>query len=620
MTGVQTAMLAGRRGDRGIGGVGGAVAAARIALRAAPAATVGCALARCLVGGAPVATAWLTKLVLDELARPGTTGAGLTWLAAGLAATGIAIVAGTQTMRYLATELERRVGLLVTDRLYAVVDRFTGLARFEEPAFLDQLRLAQQAGGQTPAQVVNGACALAQSVITGVGLLGSLVVLSPVMATAVVLAAVPALLAQLAISKRRAQTIWRVGPVERREMFYASLLTSVPAARELRLFGAGAFIRRRMMAERLTANAARRTVDRRELWLQLVLALLGASVAGAGLVWAVGRAATGAASLGDVSLFVAALAGVQASLTGMVHEAALLHQQLLLFEHFRAVERAGADLPVATAPLPVPPLRDGIELRGVWFRYSEDHPWVLCGTDLFIPAGRTTALVGLNGSGKSTVVKLLARLYDPTRGAIYWDGVDIRRFQVADLRRRISAVFQDYMCYDLTAAENIALDEPGPNRMPIIAAARAAEVDGALAALPRGYDTLLSRTFFGAGDDDDPCTGVLLSGGQWQRLALARAVLRSGRDILILDEPSSGLDAAAEQEIHERLAEHSSGGTAVLISHRLGTVRAADRITVLAGGRVVELGDHDSLLAADGMYADLFRRQARGYTASGERR
>ena len=260
-------------------------------------------------------------------------------------------------------------------------------------------------------------------------------------------------------------------------------------------------------------------------------------------------------------------------------------------------------------------LRQGVELRDVWFRYSDDHPWVLSGVSLTIPYGRAAALVGLNGAGKSTLVKLLCRMYDPTRGRILWDGVDLRDIPPAALRERISAVFQDHMNYDMTARENIALGDVRSLDRPeaIRAAAGRAGVHDKLAALPNGYDTLLTRMFFSESDKADPETGVVLSGGQWQRLALARAFVREGRDLMILDEPSSGLDPEAEHQVHARMREYRMGRTSLLISHRLSAVRDADLIAVLDGGRIIEQGTHETLLEADGHYARLFRLQAAGY-------
>jgi ATP-binding cassette subfamily B protein len=234
-----------------------------------------------------------------------------------------------------------------------------------------------------------------------------------------------------------------------------------------------------------------------------------------------------------------------------------------------------------------------------------------------IPFGAAVALVGHNGSGKSTLVKLLCRMYDPTRGAIYWDGVDLREVPVDELRQRIGAVFQDYMEYDLSAAENVALGDLDAlgDRDRIAAAAERAGVHGVLSGLPRGYDTLLSRQFFGAPGESGQTgeTGVSLSGGQWQRVALARSLLRDGCDLLICDEPSAGLDPEAEYQVHTRLRAYRGGRTSLLISHRLGAIRDADHIVVLAQGQVVEEGTHGHLLAAGGTYARMFDLQAQGY-------
>ncbi|MFD0853322.1 ATP-binding cassette domain-containing protein, partial [Actinomadura adrarensis] len=225
----------------------------------------------------------------------------------------------------------------------------------------------------------------------------------------------------------------------------------------------------------------------------------------------------GELTVGDVSMFVAAVAGVQDGLAIVISSVGRTHEAMLLFGHYRYVVETEPDLaPPPSSPRSVAPLRRGIELRDVWFRYGDDLPWILKGVSLTIPAGESTALVGPNGSGKSTLVKLLCRFYDPTRGTVRWDGVDIRELPVGELRRRIGGVFQDYVCYDLTAADNIGLGDVHAldDRERIIASARRAGVHEVLEALPRGYDTMLSRSF-DSSSFDDPGSGVMLSGGQW---------------------------------------------------------------------------------------------------------
>ena len=569
-----------------------------------------------LLGAAlPVAAAWLTKDALDTIAAPGRH-PGLLPVGAGLAAAGLLAGLLPHAERYARQESQRRTGLLAQDRLFAATERLTGLSRFEDPAFIDRLRLANQAGGVGPGAVVTGAVGIGRGVLMSAGFLVSLWALRPWLAAAVVACAAPALLAELALARRRAATMWRVAPSVRRELFFQHLLTSVQAAKELRLFAAGRHMRERMAAERRTANRAQRGMDRREIAGQSALAVIAAATAGAAVLWALAATGSGRLSVGDVSLLIGSVAGVQGALGALVTEVCAAQQQLLVFGHYRAVVAGGPDLPVRTMPRPTPPLRRGIELRGVWFRYSESHPWALRGVDLTIPAGSSVALIGRNGAGKSTLVKLLCRLYDPQRGAVLWDGVDLRELDPAELRGRIGAVFQDFMCYDLTALDNIALGDLGraAQRDRVHAAARRAALHDALAALPRGYDTPLSR-LFPAEDGEPGGSGVPLSGGQWQRLALARAYLRGERDVLILDEPSSGLDAEAEHEIHVRLREFRAGRTSVLVSHRLGAVRDADLLVVLDAGRIVERDTHAGLLDAGGRYARMFATQARAYAA-----
>jgi ATP-binding cassette subfamily B protein len=575
----------------------------------------------------PVASAWLVKLILDAVLR-GTPLYPLLWLVGVLAVVGVVAGVLPQVAEYVRVEADRRVTLLSEDRLYGATERFVGLSRFEDPHFQDTLRVAQESGRSAPSNVVNGFVGVGRALVTIAGFVGSLAVLDPLITVVVLAAGVPAVLAERALARRRAAVFLEMSPSIRRELFYARLLTDVRAAKEVRLFGIGRFFRQRMLAERVTANAAERRVDRHELRVQGGLALLSSVVAGGGLVAAIVAASRGQLSVGDVSMFVAAVAGVQTSLSMLVGAYAMAGRSLVMFEHYLALLRSDSDLPVAASPAAAPELRGGIEFRDVWFRYSPAHPWVLRGVNLTIPAGRAVAIVGRNGAGKSTIVKLLCRFYDPTRGLVLWDGVDLRDMAPADLRARIGAVFQDFMEYDLTAAENVGVGdvERRDDRLRVEEAARLAGVHETLARLPAGYDTLLSRTFSTAGSasaesaalawltgDDESGVGVTLSTGQWQRLALARGLFRGRRDLLILDEPSSGLDPEAEHQVHETLRSYAAGTTRVLISHRLGATRDADHVFVIEDGVVSEEGSHAALVAAGGAYARLFALQAKGY-------
>ena len=588
--------------------------AVRLTKQAAPASLL-LYMVLCLLGGVvPIVVAWSTKVLLDGLAAGGAWMTLLPWALA-LAVTGLLTGLLPVGSTYLKQRLDRAVSVLAMERLYRAMERLTGLVRMEDPRFRDKLRLAQQTGRSGPGQLVDDGLGAAQATVTLGGLLGTVFVINAGMAVVVLLAAVPALVAHLRLSRARAALMWSLAPAERREVFYADLLASLDAAKELRLLGLGDLFRRRMLVELTATHAAVDGQDRRDARTHGLLAGLTALVSAGGLVWSVWLAAGGRLTVGDVAMFVAAFGGVQSALQNLVARFASAHHSMLLFDHYSEIESQPSDLPVPVAPQPVPALSAGIELRDVWFRYTEDGPWVLRGVNLTIPHGHSLALVGLNGAGKSTLVKLLCRYYDPGRGAIRWDGVDLRDMPVEELRAHIGAVFQDYMCYDLNAAENIGLGDVSrmDDREQVVAAARRAGAHDIVTGLPKGYDTLLSRMFFDEDDRENPETGVLLSGGQWQRLALARAFLRDRRDLMILDEPSSGLDAEAEHEVHSSLRQHRDGATSVLISHRLGAVRDAHLIAVLADGKVAELGTHEELIAADGGYARLFRLQASGY-------
>jgi ATP-binding cassette, subfamily B, bacterial len=561
----------------------------------------------------PVAMAWLTKLVLDGLTGQVGTGR-IMLLAVGVAVCGVLMVVAPALGGYLSNEVGRRAARQSLAELFTATDRWVGLGPFERPALLDRLQLAQESS-RTIGRLATDLATLGAGALTLVGFVGALLTISPTVMLIVLLAAAPSLYAELSLSRRRAAMVGQVTPHHRREFFYSQLLTAVPAAKEIRLFGLGRFFRTRMIAERAAANRAEQLMDRRDLLTHSALGLLSSAVAGAGLVWAVLAAHSGRLTPGDVSVFVTGMAGVQSSLGALVQGTASVQQRLLVFGHYVEVVRSVPDLPVSRTPMALPPLRTGVELRDVWFRYSDEHPWVLRGVSLTVPHGAAVALVGLNGAGKSTLVKLLCRMYDPTRGSILWDGVDIREADPVQLRERISAVFQDHMCYDLSAAENIAVGDLNAleAHQRITGAARLAGIHERVAALPRGYDTLLTRTFSSETDKQNAETGVVLSGGQWQRVALARAFLREGRDLMILDEPSSGLDPQAEHDVHERMLAYRANRTSLLVSHRFNAIREADTIAVLNGGSITEHGDHDTLMALDGDYARLFRLQASGY-------
>ncbi|GAB2687235.1 ABC transporter ATP-binding protein [Nocardia thraciensis] len=571
-----------------------------------------------LMGGALAsAVVWSTKSMTDALVAR-ESGPTLVVAVVALVGAGFVSACEPRASEYLRSELNRRAYLVMNDRLFTAVGAFHGLGRFENPRFLDRIRSAQQSTSNAVGPATTGVFAAVRDAVSLIGLLVTVAVIAPPMAMIMVVSAVPALVAQLALARRFAEMMDTMSASSRRQFQLSALNSDVRAVKELRLLGLVDFFKGRVLAAIVTANNAQRELDRRQLTTQLSMAILGSLISGCGLAWAVYAAARGQLTVGDVSAFITAVAASQAAISGLIARITSAHRALLQLDHYLDVLGAGPDLPAATRRNTLPALTSGIELVDVWFRYDASHPWVLRGVSARIDHGASLALVGLNGAGKSTLIKLLCRFYDPDRGAILWDGVDIRDVPVPELRRRLGVLFQDFMEYDLTAAENIGVGDLAAigDRHRIAGAAAAAGVAGKIDSLPHGYDTMLSRIFFKETDKDDAEKGVMLSGGQWQRVAIARTLMRADRELLILDEPSSGLDPEAEYQIHHRLETLRSGRTSLLVSHRLSAVRDADRILVLADGRVVEEGTHESLMDLDGEYARLFTLQAQGYAAA----
>ncbi|WP_245602012.1 ABC transporter ATP-binding protein [Hamadaea tsunoensis] len=582
--------------------------ALRLGWRAHPAAAVTLALLTVLTGLLPIGAAWCTKVVFDGLATGAPAPRVIGFAVAGAVLGGLSVVLG-----YLAAQVnavaQAAVALAAGEELYRRVAGFVGIAPFEEPAFRDRLALAEQAAQQAPQVIVSFAVTAGQSVLRVAGFAAVLVTLNPSIAALLLAAAVPELFIQLALARRRAAAAEAANPSFRARTLFQSLLTDVRAARESRIFGLGDLFRDRMLGALRQAYAVELRAGRQAALVQSGLALASAAVLAAGTVVALRGVLRGELGIGDLTLFLGALASLQGGLSAVLAQLGEVGATVRLFGHYARL--VGTDASLVDGGRPAPPLRLGLTFEDVWFRYRPDGPWVLRGVTLTIPARSLVGLVGVNGAGKSTLVKLACRFYDPERGRILWDGEDVRDLSAASLRRRIGAVFQDFMAYDLTAAENIGVGEPTRlhDTDAIRGAARTARIDETLAALPRGYATMLSRIF--AGEDGEE--GAALSGGQWQRVALARSLLRDDADLLILDEPTAALDPQAAHELTRALRQARTGRAGLLISHRLSALRDAGLIVVLDGGVVAEIGDHDTLMAAGGAYARLFSLQAADY-------
>lgn len=585
----------------------------RLVWDASPLACVGTLMITALQGLLPLATAWVLKLLLDGLTqRLALNDTVLDSFLIGLLVFQAVIMLATTLLphvsRYLSAELNRRLTVLIQSTVYTKINGFEGIAYFENPQVYDKIRLAQQGAEQSSQQTLYILTQFVQSAITLVSFIGVLFAFNLFLAGLVLVAALPQLYAQIKLGQQRFSLAFDLSPDERRKFYYNYLLAGAQPAKELRLFGLGQYFLDKLLNLYQRTHHAERRQEQRALRWEMSLGVLSSSIAGLAFVFIVLAALAGRLTIGDIMLYVSAVASVQSALTGVVMSVAELNESVLFHSYMQDLLHLPPTLPVQTNPQSVPDLESAIELRNVSFRYHDQQPWILRDVNLTIPASSCLALVGLNGAGKSTLVKLLTRLYDPVEGQILWDGVDIRQFEPAEFRQRVGAIFQDFMRYDLTVQENIGLGNIVrlDDLSWIQQSATQAHIHDDILELPQGYATELTLMF---GEEQ---YGVDLSGGQWQRIATARMLARNA-DLLILDEPTAALDAEAEYETYRQFAQLMEQRTSILISHRFSTVRMADVIAVLEGGRITEYGTHDALLLSNRTYARLYRMQAESY-------
>jgi ATP-binding cassette subfamily B protein/ATP-binding cassette subfamily C protein len=586
--------------------------ALRLLWEADPRGAVLIALLTVLAALLPAALAWIGKLIVDavvEAARaggPAASGHVLRLVAAelGLMAAQLAVGRALSLRREL---LRAALGNVVNERILAKVLTLE-LRHFEDPEVYDRMQNARREASSRPLSLVNQLFGIGQGLVTLAALSGLLWRLSPWSVAVIVAASIPAFLAEARLSAESFKLwTWRA-PEGRRLNYLEWVLTRDSHVKEVKLFDLGPLIlgRYRALFTKFFAEDRRLAVRRMRTGLLFGLLSLGAFYAMYALMAT--RAAAGAISLGDLALYIVVFRQGQQSVQSVLASVGGMYEDTLFMTNLFAFLRLPTVGEAKRSDAPSPPRGrpSAIELDGVSFRYPGRTDWALRDVTLTLAPGEKLGLVGVNGAGKSTLVKLLLRMYDPTEGRIRYGGVDLRDLDPRDLRDRIGAVFQDFVRYQFTAGENIGLGLPSrlDDRPRIEAAARRAGVAATIEALPKGYDTSLG-SWFDAGQE--------LSAGQWQKLAVARAFVREEAELLILDEPTASIDAEAEHELFERFRELAADRTAIVISHRFSTVRMADRIAVLHGGRLVELGSHRELVAQGGRYAHLFSLQAQGY-------
>jgi ATP-binding cassette, subfamily B, bacterial len=563
----------------------------------------------------PVATFWVGKLILDSViaAKAGTSDIGHVWRYLVLEV-GIVLVA--EILARASSLVESLLGDLFSNamsvRLMEHAARLD-LAQFEDPEFYDHLERARR---QTVGRIalLTLLLSLAQDALTLLTLAGALIAYSPWLLLLLALAVIPSFLGETHFASLGYSLLFRWTP-ERRQLDYLRYVgASNVTAKEVQMFGLAPWVTEKYATLSQRFYEENRDLSVRRGLVSALLSILGTIGYYAAYVIILIHAVRGEITIGMLT-FLAASFGrgrdvIQSILLSAsnVFEQALYLRDLFVFLDMQPTIESPPN--ARTVPAKI---RSGFVFEDVGFRYPGSERWAVRNVDMTLEPGERVALVGENGAGKTTITKLLARLYDPTEGKITLDGVDLKEYDLASLRHAIAVIFQDFVRYDMRFDENIGVGEIEAVRGDLdrnngtpVAISDAAENSLAASLLPRfekGYQQMLGRRF------DD---GVDLSGGEWQKIALARAYIRDAQ-VLILDEPTAALDARAEYEVFLRFSELVAGRMAVLISHRFSTVRMADRIIVLRNGKVEEQGSHEELLAKHGLYDELFTMQAAGY-------
>ncbi len=578
--------------------------------------SLGLRLVRALL---PIVTLYIGKLIIDEAVR--LVGAGVhfdtlhaAWQSGQLnhllylllAEFGLAILSDLlgRLVSYADATLSELFTNATSIRLMehaATLD----LEDFEDPELQDKLdRARRQTMGRM--NLMSQLFGQAQDAVTVVSFAAGLLVYAPWLIVLLAVALIPAFIGESHFNAMNYSLNFQWTPERRQLEYIRQMGASVETAKEVKIFNLNRFFIARFRELSSKFFIANRALARRRAFWGTLLAALGTAgyyVAYAYIAW---RTVKGDFTIGDLTFLAGSFRRLRQLLESLLIGFSQVAGQALYLDDLYSFFEIEPEIASKPDALPVPrPITQGFVFENVGFRYPDAEKWALRGLDFQLNDGEVLALVGENGAGKTTLVKLLARLYDPDEGRILLDGRDLRDYDLDDLRANIGVIFQDFVRYHLTAAENIGvgLVDHMYDLPRIRDAARRAMADDVIEGLPNGYDQLVGRRFK---------TGVDLSGGQWQKIAIARAYMRDAQ-VMILDEPTAALDARAEYEVFKRFKELSEGRTSVLISHRFSSVRMADRILVLAEGRLEASGTHEELLAQGGRYAELFELQASGY-------
>ena len=556
----------------------------------------------------PVLLLWITKLIIDAIVHAVSTHSPvqphLWWLVAAEFSVAVLNTILIRAIDYsdslLADKYTRYISIRVMNHAASL-----DLLAYEDPVFYDRLERARvQATDRLV--MIQAVGRLVQQAITTITLSVSIMFFSPWLMMLLIVGVVPAFLGESHFAFLGYAKNFRQTPIQRQLDYLRVLGGSKEAAKELKLFGLRNFLSERFT--RLSNEIYEENVglSRRKLIAGSVLSAVGTMGYYAAYAFVIWRTVTGALSIGTLTFLTGAILQASSNIQQIFSTLAAIGDQALFLTDLLAFFQMKPTIRSKPNALPAPrPIQRGVEFRNVSFCYPGNSRLILNNINFRLHTGERLALIGENGQGKTTIVKLITRLYDPTDGEILLDGVDLREYDLEDLHRVMGVIFQDFMRYEMTARDNIAVGRVDEidNMEALEAAARKSMADQTIARLPQAYDQMLGRRFE---------QGVDISGGEWQKVALARAYLRDAQ-LLILDEPTAALDARSEFEVFHRFAELTAGKMALFISHRFSTVRSADRIIVLENGAIAEEGSHDELARLGGRYAEMFEMQASSY-------